>query len=177
MSSTTKPALPDEFGNPWMSNLEEITLPEPIAWTPQTIGWLLLAVALLLFVGWLAWRLVRRWRANAYRREALDRIGEIDGSLQDVAARSRALRELPELIKRVALAAYPRTDVARLSGEAWLGFLDGAIGTTQFTRGPGRALPGLAYDPAAAASMTEPEAKALLKLVRSWTRKHRSSAT
>jgi len=37
-----------------------------------------------------------------------------------------ALRALPELLKRTALAAWPRSDVARLSGSRWLSFLEKA---------------------------------------------------
>ena len=163
MADGNKPELPDDFGNPWMANLEEIELPESVPFVPETVGWTLLAGVLVLVLLWLAWRLLKRWRADAYRREALRELGQIE---------STSPEGLPELLKRVALAAYPRTQVAELSGEAWLGFLDGTLGTTDFTRGVGRVLPDLAYDPAAAGRMTSQETRDLFSLASQWIRKH-----
>ena len=159
---TEKPDLPEDFGNPWMSNLEEIELPEPVPFSFETPGWtLLLAVALGLLV-WLVWRAWRRWRANAYRRRALEELTVIESPAR-----------LSELLKRVALVAYPRTNVAGLYGEAWLGFLDRTLRTTDFTRGAGRPLADLAYDPAAAGRLSEQERSDLSGLARRWILRHR----
>jgi hypothetical protein len=162
MSGSNIPDLPEAFGNPWMSNLQEITPPDPVPFTPQTIGWHLLASGLALILLWLVWRLWKRWQANAYRRAALAELEEIETPWK-----------VPELLKRVALVAYPRAEVAELSGEAWLGFLDGTLGTTDFTQGAGRPLPELAYDPAVAGRMSEGEKKDLSSLARRWIREHR----
>lgn len=164
--------VPEDFGNPWMSNLEEIGLPDPMPFTPQTAGWYLLAGLVVLMVVWFAWRLFKRWKADAYRREALRELSEIEGLVGGDSTRPAALRSLPELLKRVALAAYPRSRVAELSGAAWLGFLDGTVGSTEFTRGAGRRLPDLAYDPRAAATISQAESKDLISLVGAWIRHH-----
>ena len=157
------PALPEEFGNPWMSNLEEITPPEPVPFTPETVGWDLVALFVLLGIAWLVFRFWRRWQANGYRRAALKELDAMKGAPQGV----------PELLKRVALVSYPRTEVARLSGDDWLGFLDHSLGESGFTQGPGRCLPQLAYDPGFAAMMNASETDELLSLVRRWIRRHR----
>lgn len=162
MSDSSTPELPEEFGNPWMANLEEITPPEPIAFTPQTIGWYLLVGALGIALGWVAWRLWKRWRANAYRRFALAELAEIESP-----------REVPELLKRVAMVAYSRAEVAELSNQAWLGFLDGTLGTKEFTRGVGHLLPELAYDPGSLSRISAGDKQKLLSLARRWIRKHR----
>ena len=152
------------FGNPWMSNLEEIVPPEPVPFTPETIGWYLLAGILVLALLWIAWRMLRRRRANAYRRVALSELATLE---------SGSPRPLPELLKRVALAAYPRRRVAELTGEAWLGFLDGTLATTDFTRGVGRWLPRLAYEPDSTSALSDTEKKELFALARRWVRGHR----
>lgn len=162
MSGSNKPDLPEEFGNPWMSNLEEIELPEKVPFSPETIGWYFLAGLLGVALLWVAWRFWRKWQSNAYRREAMTELGEIEATPE----------HLPELLKRVALAAYPRVQVAELSGDAWLGFLDGTLGTTDFTRGIGHWLPELAYDPGAAGRMSEKENKSLFGLAARWIRGH-----
>ena len=105
MKATTSAKLPEEFGNPWMSNLREIEPPESVPFTPETIGWYVLAGLVVFALLWFAWRLWLRWRADAYRRVALRELAEMEpGAPQD----------LPALLKRVALAAYPRSRVAEL---------------------------------------------------------------
>ncbi len=172
MIDTGRPEIPEDFGNPWMSNLQEVALPEPVAWTPQTVGWYGLALLGAALLARIAWRAYKSWKANAYRRAALAELNDLECG--DARGGSESLIRLPSLLKRVALAAYPRADVARLSGEAWLGFLDGTLGGTEFTRGPGRVLPDLAYDPTAASRMTGDDAHALIWLARRWIRRHRT---
>ena len=57
----------------------------------------------------------------------------------------QSVGRLPRLVKQTALAFRPRTEVAALSGEPWLQFLDASYGEKGFTEGPGRLLPKLAY--------------------------------
>jgi hypothetical protein len=78
--------------------------------------------------------------------------------------------DLAELLKRVALVAYPRLQVASLSGIEWLRFLDETVGTTDFSVGPGQQLVRI-YDRAISAPSPE-----LLQLARHWIRQHRRDA-
>jgi hypothetical protein len=154
--------LPEEFGNPWMTNLQEVGLPEPIAGWPPAPGWYLVLGALLVLLSWALWRIFRRRQAGAYRREALV-------CLDDLEKRA-ALVELPALLKRTALAAYPRAKVAGITGAEWLAFLDETLGDSSFSAGPGRSLVDLAYAPRAAG---DGDVAALLALSRRWIRQHR----
>ena len=89
----------------------------PPAMTPQTPGWwVLLAWALLL--GLLAGlRARRRWVANRYRRDALAMLAAVaDDDGQGAAT-------IAGIVKRTALAAYPRSEVASLWGPEWARFL------------------------------------------------------
>lgn len=94
--------------------LEPVEAPAPIAMVPQTEGWAWLAAALLVLIVYL----VRRWRAwhkaNAYRRAGLD---ELKHASDDPAA-------IAVVLRRTALAGFPRDKVASLFGEGWLSFLD-----------------------------------------------------
>ena len=45
---------------------------------------------------------------------------------------------LSEWLKRVALFAFPNQNLAGLTGQAWLEFLDESAGSTEFTKGPGK---------------------------------------
>ena len=167
--------VPEGFGNPWMSNLEEIGVPDPVPFRPETAGWYLLAGVAVATLLWSVWRFYRKWRSDAYRREGLRELSEIEGLIGEDATRPQALQSVPELLKRVALVAYPRAQVAELSGGAWLGFLDGTVGSTEFTHGAGRMLPELAYDPAAASTITVTDARNLVALAGAWIRHHQPS--
>jgi hypothetical protein len=165
-----QPPLPDDFGNPWMSNLSEIVLPEPVSWWPPAAGLLVLGVVAIAVGAWLviwAWRR----RAPGDRRVALVELAELEHSLA-VGDRS-ALTRLPALVRGTALASYPRRLVATRTGESWLAFLDETLGTDQFSAGPGRALTELAYRPDAADGLNDADAQRLIGLCRRWLRGHR----
>lgn len=104
--------------------------PPPVSMAPQTWGWAALAALLAIAAIILTVHLVRRYRANAYRREAL---AEMRRSPEDPAAIARILR-------RTALAAYPRRDVAGLTGERWLAFLNRTGRASHFEGEAGRNL-------------------------------------
>ena len=85
---------------PSIDQLQDMLLPTPPDYLPQTWGWgLLLALLVLGALVWGAWR-YWRWRRDAYRREALAQLARLQAS----ADRLGALRALPELLKRVALS-------------------------------------------------------------------------
>ncbi len=126
-----------------LAGLRPVHTPPPPGWWPPAPGWWLLAGALLLAATGTVWWWRRRTRL---RRVALR---ELDA----LAARRPPLPELAEalnrLLKRYALACYPRHQVAALTGQRWLAFLDAHGGHGRFRHGPGRALLALAYGAAA----------------------------
>lgn len=101
--------------------MHDLVRPEPIAWTPQTVGWVVVGVWLLVIVTLLAWHRIQVWRRNRYRREALAELREIQ-SQQDPDPQAMA-SQVATLLKRTALAAYSREQVAGLYGAEWATFL------------------------------------------------------
>jgi len=98
---------------PSLSEMKDITLPSPVDWWPLAPGWwFLLAVVLVLFI-LLALTVFHHWRRNAYRRAALRELEQAS----DIAT-------VALLLKRTALAIYPRETIASLTGERWLQWLD-----------------------------------------------------
>ena len=141
-----------------LEGLNDIVVPEPVSLMPQTMGWIVLGVVIITMLAtWaaLAWR---RHQRNAYRREAL------------ALLETTRPQALPALVKRVALAAAPRTEVASLTGDSWLAFLDSSYGGHGFSNGPGRALATLSFAPAAPDAGVPAD---LHDLVALWIRKHR----
>lgn len=104
-----------------LRSLHDIAIPPPISWLPQTWGWGLLAALLFLAIAIFIVRWFVRYRRNAYRREALHALESISNNI--LSAHSPAI-EVAELLKRTALSAWPRIDVATLSSSRWIGFLE-----------------------------------------------------
>ena len=122
-----------------MPELADLVTPSPPSWMPQTTGWLVVGLVILAGLAWLGWRAGRRWYANRHRRAALAELTRWTPQLAgDDRTRAQALLALAELLKRVALAEWPREAVAPLSGPGWHQFLHAHAGTAA------DAVPGLA---------------------------------
>ena len=91
-----------------LENLRDIVELPPVPWWPPAPGWWALLTVAVVATLVVAFRIWRAWRAAAYRRGALRELE----SATNVAA-------IAEILKRTALAAYPRSEVASLSGSAW----------------------------------------------------------
>lgn len=163
------PGIGPDFGNYALKGIEEIVFPAPIPWWPVAPGWRWLGLLLLVGLGWLAYRRFRRWQRDAYRRDALRRLAEIE---RGSASWQEAVRALPQLLKAVALDAYPRSEVAALSGSAWLDFLDRSCERSSFAGNNGHALLAAAYQDAREWRFGEREARELGDAVRTWIRHH-----
>jgi Domain of unknown function (DUF4381) len=144
----------------------------PVPWWPPAPGWVVVAGIMCVLAVWMAWRAWRRWQAAAYRRAALAEWQQLKTQATDPHQREVALQRLPELIKRTALAAFPREEVAPLSSLAWLRFLDRTGRTDAFTHGRGQLLPELSYNPHAASQLDSSTVEELFAIVRRWIRGH-----
>ena len=145
-----------------LQDLNPIILPEPVGWLPLAPGWIVLGVILFLLLVVLGWRRWLAWRDQRYRREAHRELT----SKTDQA-------QLPGLLKRAALSAWPREEVAALSGPAWHRFLDESAGLEAFTGGLGQHLDQLAYGKAGLEDVDETQ---LREAARIWLHKHRREA-
>lgn len=107
-----------------LSTLKDIHLPQPPGLWPVAAGWygLIFIVSLLLITA--AVLLYRYYRRGRPRREALRQLAACEQ--QYAAAETSADQisaRISELLKRVALVYFPRSEVASLQGEAWINFL------------------------------------------------------
>jgi Ca-activated chloride channel family protein len=99
----------------------------------------------------------------------LSELDQIEASADSISTLELSAA-LASLARRTALAAFPREQVASLTGSAWLSFLDRTGGGHDFSHGSGRSLEISAYRQ----SPTDP--KALIAVVRRWIRSHRGGA-
>jgi Domain of unknown function (DUF4381) len=159
-----------------LDHLFDIVTPPPVPSWPPAPGWFVMAGTAAVLVGAGIWRAWQYWRAAAYRRAALGEWQRLRAQAADLAQRQGALRQLPELVKRTALVAFPREEVASLRGTAWLSFLDRTGHTNVFTHGRGQLLSELAYNPRLMTQLDTSAVEELFTIVRHWIRAH-SSAT
>ena len=155
--ASASPSSAELFGSDRMWGLKELPLPEPVSWWPQTLGWYILGLLLLLALAWFGWRLWQRYRRNAYRREGL-------AELDDIATDPEGLRRLPYLLRKSALAAVPRSEVAALRGGDWIAWLNRSAGSELFTDSDGQMLDRLAFADAGLLALDEPHARHLLEV-------------
>ena len=131
--------------------------PAPVSMMPQTWGWAVLALLLALLLAWGVWRWLLHRRRNAYRRAALDELSAT-GTTAGLAA----------ILRRAALVAYPRTEVAALSGPSWVAFLNGSS-AAQFSEALGNELRHAVYREDGVPPSTE-----LRTAAERWLRTHRA---
>lgn len=155
--------------------LADITTPPPVSWMPQTWGWAALGIVVALVLIVSAWRWRRHALANRYRVEALKALSALEQRALITQTRAEALVQVAELLKRTALAAYTRTEVARLSGPAWVQFIrDNGFGTAGSAA---TLLDDLEYrSPASLTAMSDADTKALVTTARKWIEEHRVPA-
>ncbi|MEP0201277.1 MAG: DUF4381 domain-containing protein [Halioglobus sp.] len=159
------PPLPDVFGNYALQDFREIVAPAAIDWLPQTPGWWVLGSVLLLWLVRRSWRRARHWFYNRYRGEAISRLDNIT----DIADDSFT-SELNKLLKITALTAYSRPDVAMLTGDAWVNFLNAHCDSAEFVGEQASVLASGSYQPQTLTQITREE---LLQLSRLWILNHR----
>ena len=133
-----------------LQNLRDIAVPDaPPLWPPAPGVWVILVVLVCALTA-LAISWMRSRERNAYRRAGLD--------LLETATTVRAVNVI---LKRVALAVFPRPEVAPLYGDGWAEFLDASCPRSSFADF------GEVEDDAEVS-------RELRDLARTWIRHHRS---
>ena len=118
--------------------LQDVHLPPAPDWWPPAPGWwsVLVVLALIAVSVWL-------WRRRVRRRRALietlfdETLAAVDGGGGGDGASAR-IAMMSELLRRAARRRDPQAD--RLSGDAWLRFLDAGQRVPVFSAGAGRTL-------------------------------------
>ena len=96
-----------------LDRLHDIVLPPDVSWWPLAAGWQLVLALVFAAACFLAYRVWKKWMSNAYRRAALR---ELAGA-NDVSS-------VAEILRRTALAVAPREEIAGMSGETWLEWMN-----------------------------------------------------
>ena len=152
-----------------LDNLRDIALPPPVPWWPPAEGWWLIAAAFLAALAIWLLRAAMRFRADAYRRQARRELDAWEARIGEIGTGAMAAA-ISTVLKRAAIAAFPREAVANLSGSAWLAFLDRSGKMTAFTQGLAAELPALACRQ----QDNDEGIRAALAAARAWLSRHRA---
>lgn len=136
-----------------LSNLREIVVPDaPPFWPPAPGMWVALGIVVLvlLFTGW---RLYAARKRNAYRRAGLL-----------LLAGAKTAHDVSVVMKRVALAVFPREQVASLYADDWVAFLH-------------KTCPRSHFPDSVTTDASGTSSPALIEIAGAWIRHHHVSAS
>jgi hypothetical protein len=122
-----------------------------------------LAALLLLALMAAGWWVVRRYRSRAAARAARLELQRLKAAFDRGGDPGDFARGISRLLRRYAMARFPRRQVAGLCGADWLEFLDRKGGRGGFRVGPGRVLTSAPYR-----RQSEVQVDELTDLVEEW---------
>lgn len=105
-----------------LNNLRDIVVPDaPPFWPPAPGAWIALGILAAVTII-LCRRFYSTWKCNAYRRAGVE-----------LLRGANTARDVAVVLKRVALAVFPREQVASLYGEPWVAFLNRTCSRCHFS--------------------------------------------
>ncbi|RUM93638.1 MAG: DUF4381 domain-containing protein [Thiothrix sp.] len=144
--------------NPSLENLRPLHDPAPVSGWPPALGWWLLLVLFIVLV----FALRYGWKRKALRRVALAELTVLERNIPENLPAA-----INRLLKRYALKCFPAEDIAALSGEKWLEFLDSHGG---FSSEQGKVLLDSLYR----FNSVKVDNKALIKEVKRWIKRNKA---
>lgn len=145
--------------------LRDLHLPDVTGWWPLAPGWWGVIAILGVILGYVLWQVYRRWQFNAPRRYAMRELARYESEYLVHRDPVTLGKQLSELLRRGMLAYAPREEVAGLTGDEWLAWLDRGMPLPYFHTEGGKSLLNLPYrDPEG--DLSDVDVNALLAAVR-----------
>ncbi len=142
--------------------LKDIHLPAAVSWWPIASGWwLLILLSCTALLIWYFRSTIRAWFAPSVGTIALKQLDAI--STNNHLSSQQKVQRISQLLRQSAISVRDRDQVAGLSGDQWLEFLDGENPQRPFSKGEGRVLIDAPYRPEGAVNID-----ALIELTRDW---------
>jgi len=110
-----------------LAQLRDIHMPEPVSWWPPAPGWWLLALFIMALIATVVvyWR---RYRArNAYRRTARRDLLNLYLGWKNKHDDKYFIEQTQLILRRAALSGYSRKEIAALSGQDWVNWLNSSL--------------------------------------------------
>ncbi len=147
------------------SALGHLIEPDPVRYSFNTPGWHTVLILLLIVILLIAFFQYRKYRKNAYRREALRKLEQIENSGNPL------VYSINLLLKTMAIRLFGRSIVAALHGSDWFSFLYSKLDKAPDLNGQSiedfnHALYNESY------ILSESRSKELVDFARLWIQKH-----
>jgi len=131
--------------NPEEIPLRDLHLPEAISWWPLAPGWWVVIGFAVVLLAYMLRQYFRTRARGAARRHALRKLNELTAEFEQHHDAVAFSSSLSELLRRTMLAYAPRQEVAGLTGDEWLAWLDRDLDQARFQSATGRKLLELPY--------------------------------
>lgn len=155
-----------------LDRLHDIIEPQVNVWWPLAAGWFWLAGLMLLLLAYLLVRYFVYQQHNRYRHEALAELATCEKLLEQ-DSKNQTLYKIAELLKRTAITAYPRSEVASLTGQAWYAFLDRTGKCNAFVGENAKVFESAIYEGSVAtSSVTDTQVRDLILIAKQWIKTH-----
>jgi hypothetical protein len=125
--------------------IRDLHLPEAVSWWPLAPGWYVVIAALLVVCIYLLRLYLQRRSRGAARRHAMRELARLTAEFENHGNAVAFSSDMSELLRRTMLAYAPRSEVAGLTGDAWLEWLDRDLDQPRFQGDTGRKLLELPY--------------------------------
>lgn len=125
--------------------LRDLHLPDAIGWWPLAPGWWGVIVLVAIVLAYVSRRAYLRWQFNAPRRFAMRELARYEAKYLEHRNPVTLGKQLSELLRRGMLAYAPRDEVAGLTGDQWLAWLDRGMPLPYFHTEGGKSLLNLPY--------------------------------
>ena len=155
-----------------LSDLRDVQLPPISNELELAPGWWILSVLLIALIFFLVWLFAKKWKKNEYRREALVELEAIHSRHRQTGDDLVFLQETQNLLKRVALTAFPREQVAQLTDIQWIHFLGKSSESDRFEGPNAEALIDDIYREKLERSLNHREIEVLARF---WIKNHKTA--
>ncbi len=147
------------------SALGQLIEPDPVPYSFNTPGWHAVLILLLIVILLIAFIQYRKYRNNAYRREALRKLERIENSGKSLVF------SINLLLKTVAIQVFGRRTVADLHGLSWFSFLSSTLKKApDLNEGSIKDFTEALYNEEY--NLNEIQSKELMDFARLWIQKH-----
>jgi len=150
-------------------DLRDIHLPEPISWWPLAPGWwILFACTIIIIVAIIISRKI--YLSKQLKRDIKAELENIKQQFQQTQNKLQLAKSLSVLLRRASISYYPKADIAGLTGDSWLSYLDNSNASSsadnRFQSDIGKVLLSAPYLPENSTLDFEPQS--LIRLCESW---------
>lgn len=160
-----------------MRDIHELAM-DSAPWWPPAIGWWLLAAVLLglAILLWWGFRNLRAYPPGTWHRDARNQLLALK-KLSRQLSPEQTLRELSELLRRIAVTRLGREQAAGLNGESWLAWLQQQDPEQFPWEEEARVLITVPYAPPGHASVNQDQVIQLINAALNWAKYDRRAQT